>query len=70
MPYYGIAERMITAYVALGATLGGMARQFIKAVATSTKKAIEMIQLTKKHIDVTILRRVPLHSKIFSPAMD
>jgi isopentenyl-diphosphate delta-isomerase len=40
--------------VALGATLGGMAGQFLKAAATSTKKAIEMIKLTKRQIEVTM----------------
>lgn len=40
--------------VALGATLGGMAGQFLKAAAVSTEKAIEMIQLTKKQIEVTM----------------
>ena len=40
--------------IALGATLGGMAGQFLKAAAVSTEKAIEMIQLTKKQIEVTM----------------
>jgi isopentenyl-diphosphate delta-isomerase len=40
--------------IALGATLGGMAGQFLKAAAISTDKAIEMIKLTKKQIEVTM----------------
>jgi isopentenyl-diphosphate delta-isomerase len=40
--------------IALGATLGGMAGQFLKAAALSTEKAIEIIQLTKKQIEVTM----------------
>lgn len=61
--------------IALGATLGGMAGQFLKAAADSTDKALEMMRLTKRQIEVTMfaagvgdldsLRRVPLrdHSK-------
>jgi isopentenyl-diphosphate delta-isomerase len=40
--------------IALGATLGGMAGQFLKAAAVSTEKAVEMIKLTKKQIEVTM----------------
>src|SRR5215216_6227795 len=40
--------------VALGATLGGMAGQFLKAAAVSTEQAIEMIKLTKRQIEVTM----------------
>ena len=40
--------------IALGATLGGMAGQFLKAAATSTEKAVEMIKLTKRQIEVTM----------------
>jgi isopentenyl-diphosphate delta-isomerase len=40
--------------IALGATLGGMAGQFLKAAAVSTEKAIEMMKLTKKQIEVTM----------------
>ena len=40
--------------IALGATLGGMAGQFLKAAAISTKKTIELIKLTKKQIEVTM----------------
>lgn len=40
--------------IALGATLGGMAGNFLKAAAVSTEKAIEMIKLTKKQIEVTM----------------
>ena len=39
---------------ALGATLGGMAGQFLKAAAISTEKTIEMMQLTKRQIEVTM----------------
>ena len=40
--------------IALGATLGGMAGQFLKAAALSTEKAVEMMKLTKKQIEVTM----------------
>lgn len=40
--------------IALGATLGGMAGQFLKAAAISTEKAIEMMKLTKRQIEVTM----------------
>src|SRR6266545_3426798 len=40
--------------IALGATLGGMAGQFLKAAAISTKSAIQMMKLTKRQIEVTI----------------
>ncbi len=40
--------------LALGASLGGMAGQFLKAAAISTEKAIEMIQLTKRQIEVSM----------------
>ncbi len=40
--------------IALGATLGGMASQFLKAAAVSTDKAVEMMKLTKKQIEVTM----------------
>ena len=40
--------------VALGATLGGMAGNFLKAVAVSTEKAVEVMKLTKKQIEVTM----------------
>lgn len=40
--------------IALGATLGGMAGQFLKAAAISTEKAVEMMKLTKKQIEVTM----------------
>jgi len=44
----------ISKCIALGATLGGMAGQFLKAAAVSTEKAIEMMKLTKKQIEVTM----------------
>lgn len=40
--------------VALGATLGGMAGQFLKAAALSTEKAIETMELTKRQIEVAM----------------
>ncbi|MGE5463006.1 MAG: type 2 isopentenyl-diphosphate Delta-isomerase [Syntrophothermus sp.] len=40
--------------VALGAALGGMAGQFLKAAAISTKDTIETMQLVKKQIEVTM----------------
>src|SRR5512147_1240029 len=40
--------------VALGATLGGMAGQFLKAAAVSTERAVEMMKLTKRQIEVTM----------------
>ena len=40
--------------IALGATLGGMAGQFLKAAAVSTEKAVEMRKLTKRQIEVTM----------------
>ena len=41
--------------IALGATLGGMAGQFLKAAAVSTEQAVEMMKLTKRQIEVTML---------------
>lgn len=40
--------------IALGATLTGMAGQFLKAAAVSTEKAVEMMKLTKTQIQVTM----------------
>lgn len=40
--------------IALGAILGGMAGQFLKAAAISTKKTIETIKLIKRQIEVTM----------------
>jgi isopentenyl-diphosphate delta-isomerase len=40
--------------LALGATLGGMAGNFLKAAAISTEKTIETMKLTKKQIEVTM----------------
>ena len=40
--------------IALGATLGGMAGQFLKAAAVSTEKAVDMMKLTKRQIEVTM----------------
>jgi len=40
--------------IALGAKLGGMAGQFLKAAAVSTEKAVEMMKLTKRQIEVTM----------------
>ncbi|HLO16500.1 MAG TPA: alpha-hydroxy-acid oxidizing protein, partial [Anaerolineales bacterium] len=40
--------------IALGATLGGMAGQFLKAAAISTISAVQMMKLAKKQIEVTM----------------
>jgi isopentenyl-diphosphate delta-isomerase len=40
--------------IALGATLGGMAGQFLKTAAISTKSAVQMMKLTKRQIEVTM----------------
>ena len=40
--------------IALGATLGGMASQFLKAAAVSTKSAVQMMKLTKRQIEVSM----------------
>ncbi len=40
--------------IALGATLGGMAGNFLKAAAVSTEKAGEQMKLTKKQIELTM----------------
>ena len=40
--------------IALGASLGGMAGQFLKAAAVSTESAVEMMKLTKKQIEVAM----------------
>ena len=40
--------------IALGATLGGMAGQFLKAAAVSTDKAIDVIKLAKRQIEVAM----------------
>lgn len=40
--------------LALGATLGGMAGQFLKAAAVSTENAIELMKLTRRQIQVTM----------------
>ncbi len=40
--------------IALGATLGGMAGQFLKAAAVSTEKVLEMLKLTKRQIEVAM----------------
>ncbi len=40
--------------IALGATIGGMAGQFLKAAAVSTEKAVQMMKLTKRQIEVTM----------------
>jgi len=40
--------------LALGASLGGMAGSFLKAAAISSEKALEMIQLTKRQIEVSM----------------
>ncbi|MGD8403669.1 MAG: type 2 isopentenyl-diphosphate Delta-isomerase [Anaerolineales bacterium] len=40
--------------VALGASIGGMAGNFLKAAAVSTEKAIEALRLTQRQIEVTM----------------
>ena len=40
--------------IALGARLGGMAGQFLKAAAVSSEKAVEMMKLTARQIQVTM----------------
>lgn len=40
--------------IALGATLGGMAGPFLKAAAVSTENVVEMMNLTKRQIEVTM----------------
>jgi isopentenyl-diphosphate delta-isomerase len=40
--------------IALGAALGGMAGNFLKAAAVSTEKAVEMMKLTQRQIEVTM----------------
>jgi isopentenyl-diphosphate Delta-isomerase len=40
--------------IALGATLGGMAGQFLKAAAVSTRSAVQMLKLTKRQIEVSM----------------
>lgn len=40
--------------LALGATLGGMAGQFLKAAAVSTENAVEMMKLTQRQIQVSM----------------
>jgi isopentenyl-diphosphate delta-isomerase len=40
--------------IALGATLGGMAGQFLKAAAAGVEKVIEKLELTKRQIEVTM----------------
>ena len=44
----------ISKCIALGATLGGMAGQFLKAAAISTEDTIQTMQLVKKQIEVTM----------------
>jgi isopentenyl-diphosphate Delta-isomerase len=44
----------ITKCIALGATLGGMAGQFLKAAVVSTDQAVEIMRLTKKQIEITM----------------
>src|SRR5688572_31504677 len=40
--------------IALGATLGGMAGNFLKAAAISAEKAIDVMKLMKRQIEVTM----------------
>ncbi|MBN2387749.1 MAG: type 2 isopentenyl-diphosphate Delta-isomerase [Anaerolineales bacterium] len=41
--------------LALGATLGGMAGQFLKAAAVSSERAVETMKLAKRQIEVVLL---------------
>jgi isopentenyl-diphosphate delta-isomerase len=51
----GLADGLdIAKCVALGAVLGGMAGQFLKAAAVSTEKIIEQMRLTKREIEVAM----------------
>jgi len=55
LPSGGIKDGLdIAKCIALGATLGGMAGQFLKAAAVSTEQAVEMMKLTKRQIEVTM----------------
>ena len=40
--------------IALGATLGGMAGQFLKAAAVSVEKAFAIMDLTKRQLQVAM----------------
>jgi isopentenyl diphosphate isomerase/L-lactate dehydrogenase-like FMN-dependent dehydrogenase len=40
--------------IALGATVGGLAREFLKSAAGSKKKTVDLMTLTKKQIQVTM----------------
>jgi isopentenyl-diphosphate delta-isomerase len=40
--------------IALGATLGGMAGQFLKAAAISTENVVDTMKLTKRQIEVAM----------------
>lgn len=40
--------------IALGATVGGMAGQFLKAASVSTEKTVEIMKLIKRQIEVTM----------------
>jgi isopentenyl-diphosphate delta-isomerase len=44
----------ITKCISLGATLGGMASQFLKAAAISTEQVSQLIQLTRQQIRVSM----------------
>ncbi|MCA1900270.1 MAG: type 2 isopentenyl-diphosphate Delta-isomerase [Chloroflexi bacterium] len=51
----GLADGLdIAKCVALGAVLGGMAGQFLKAAAVSTEKVVEQMKLTKREIEVAM----------------
>jgi len=55
LPSGGLKDGLdIAKCIALGATLGGMAGQFLKAAAVSTEQAIEMMKLVKRQIEVTM----------------
>lgn len=51
----GLKDGMdIAKCIALGASLGGMAGQFLKAAAVSTTKVLDVIQLTRRQIQVAM----------------
>lgn len=53
--------------MALGATLGGMAGNFLKAAAVSTEKAVERIRLTQEQIRVSMFASGSLTLSDLSP---